>query len=81
MQIATVGESDALKTFVKQGDWNQLHIIARGNTIVQTINGHLMSALVDEDERGRVMEGLLGLQIHTGPPMKLQFSNLLFKKL
>ena len=40
-----------------------------------------MSGLVDEDEQGRALEGLLGLQIHVGPPMKLQFKNLLFKKL
>jgi hypothetical protein len=40
-----------------------------------------MSALVDEDEQGRAMEGLLGLQIHTGPSMKLQFKNRPFKKL
>ena len=79
--IGSVGESDALRAFIKQGDWNQLHIIARGNTIIQSINGHVMSALVDEDDQGRAMEGLLGLQIHVGPPMKLQFKNVLYKKL
>ena len=40
-----------------------------------------MSTLVDEHEQGRAIEGLLALQIHVGPPMKLQFKNLLFKKL
>ena len=40
-----------------------------------------MSALIDEDEAGRSLEGVLGLQIHTGPPMKLQFRNVLFKDL
>ena len=79
--IATVGESDALKAFIKQGDWNQLHIIARGGALIQSVNGHVMSALVDEQEQGRALEGLLGLQIHVGPPMKIQFRNLLFKTL
>ena len=64
--IAAVGDSEALKGFIKQGDWNQLHLIARGATLLQSINGHLISALVDEDEGGRALEGLLGLQIHTG---------------
>jgi len=79
--IGTVGESDALKAFIKTDDWNQLHIIARGGTIIQSVNGHVMSGLLDEDEQGRTLEGLLGLQIHVGPPMKVQFKNLLFKKL
>ncbi|GEM_PF-182136 len=79
--VGSLGEPAALKAFIKQGDWNQIHIIARGSTIVQTVNGHVMSGLVDEDEQGRTMEGLLGLQIHVGPPMKIQFRNLLFKKL
>ena len=79
--IASLGESDALGAFVKKGDWNQLHIVARGNMITQTVNGHLMSALLDEEDSVRKQEGVLGLQIHTGPPMKLQFRNILYKKL
>jgi len=44
-------------------------------------NGRLMSMLVGGDEQGRTLEWLLGLQIHIGPPMKIQFKNLLFKNL
>src|SRR5206468_7366672 len=33
--IAAVGDSEALKGFIKQGDWNQLHLIARGATLLQ----------------------------------------------
>lgn len=47
----------------------------------QKLTKEEMSGLVNEDEQGRAMEGVLGLQIHTGPPMTLQFRNLLFKKL
>jgi hypothetical protein len=79
--IGSVGESDALKAFIKTDDWNQMHIIARGGALIQNVNGHVMSALIDEDEVGRTLDGLLGLQIHVGAPMKLQFRNVLFKKL
>jgi hypothetical protein len=44
-------------------------------------NGHVMSMLVDEDEQSRALEELPGRQIHVGPPMKIQFKNLLLKKL
>jgi hypothetical protein len=79
--IGTFGNDTTLKALLKPGDWNTLHIIARGNTILQLVNGRVMSALVDEDERARAMDGLLGLQIHTGPPMRIEFRNLLFRKL
>lgn len=79
--IASPGESDALKAFLKTGDWNHLHIIAHGNMLIHVINGHVMSLLIDEDPKGRSMEGLLGLQLHAGKPMKLEFRNILLKKL
>jgi hypothetical protein len=79
--IGSPGEADALKTVIKTGDWNQIHIIARGIVITQVINGRVMSMCIDEDTKGRAMEGLLGLQLHQGPPMKVEFRNILLKKL
>ena len=79
--IGSFGEDAGLKALLKPGDWNSLHIIARGNLIIQLVNGRVMSALVDEDEQGRALEGWLGLQIHAGPPMRIEFKNLWFKPL
>jgi hypothetical protein len=79
--IGTPGENEALKANIKAGDWNQLHIIARGNTIIHVINGHIMSVCLDEDDKTRSPEGLLGLQLHTGPPMQVEFRNIVMKKL
>jgi hypothetical protein len=79
--IGSPGESDALRSFIKTGDWNQIHIVARGIAITQVINGHVMAMAIDEDSKGRVMEGLLGLQLHVGPPMKIEFRNVLLRGL
>ena len=79
--IGSFGADTELKALIKPNDWNALHIIARGNMITQIVNGRVMSAVVDEDERGRAMEGLLGLQLHTGAPMKIEFRNLWYRKL
>lgn len=78
--IGSVGDAAELRALLKRGEWNSLHIIARGNQIIQLVNGRLMSALVDDDEQGRALEGLLGLQIHAGPPMRIEFRNILFKR-
>lgn len=79
--IGSTGEADALKSLIRIADWNQLHIIARGCVIAHVINGRVMSMCIDEDSNGRAMEGLLGLQLHVGPPMKVEFRNILLKKL
>jgi hypothetical protein len=34
--IGSLGERDALMKFIKVGDWNEIHIIARGNQITHT---------------------------------------------
>jgi hypothetical protein len=73
--------ADELKALVKPGDWNHVHLIARGNTIINIVNGHVMTIIVDDDPKGRAMKGLIGFQIHTGPPMKIEYRNIYLKKL
>ena len=81
-QIATLETTaDELKALIKAGDWNTVHLIARGNTIVNIVNGHVTAFLVDDDPKGRAMKGLLGLQIHVGPPLKIEFRNIYLKNL
>ena len=58
-----------------------MQIIARGNTIIQVVNGHVMSMLIDDDTVGRRMDGLLGIQCHVGPPMKIEVKNIRIKSL
>jgi hypothetical protein len=73
--------ADELKAIIKGDDWNHVHLIARGNMIINMMNGHVTAILVDDDPKGRAMKGLLGLQLHTGPPMKIEFRNISLKKL
>ena len=44
-------------------------------------NGHVMTIIVDDDAKGRAMKGLIGFQIHTGPPMKIEYRNIYLKRL
>ena len=79
--IGKTGESDELKSLIKGDDWNDLHIIARGNTVIQILNGRVMSMIIDDDEKGRKLEGLLGIQVHVGQPMKIEVRNIRLKNL
>jgi hypothetical protein len=73
--------ADELKSLIKPGDWNTVHLIARGNTIMNIVNGHVTAFIVDDDAKGRALKGLLGFQIHVGPPMKIEFRNIFLKSL
>jgi hypothetical protein len=73
--------ADELKAIIKPDDWNQIHLIARGNTILQILNGSVSSILVDDDTKNRAMGGLIGLQMHVGEPMKVEFRHIWLKRL
>jgi hypothetical protein len=78
--LSSLGEAKELAAFVTT-DWNAVHIVARGNTLIHNVNGHVMSVVVDDDPKGRASEGLLGVQVHVGPPMKVEYRNLRLKNL
>lgn len=59
-----VSEHEPVKVDVSQ--WNEYTIIARGNHLIHKINGQVTSELIDHDEKGRALEGLLAIQLHHG---------------
>jgi hypothetical protein len=79
--IGTIASKDALTSAIKDNDWNAYHLIVRGNTMIHLLNGQLMSVVVDDDPKGRKFDGMLGVQVHTGPPMKIEYRNFRLKRL
>jgi hypothetical protein len=79
--VASVGDNKALEEYIRNGDWNEFHLIARGSTLIHLMNGHLMCVFLDDDTVNRKSTGLLGIQVHVGPPMKIEFRNIRLKKL
>lgn len=79
--IGSLGDGEQLKTLIHGDGWNSLDIVARGNTLAQTLNGRLMSMLIDDDKVNRKMDGLIGIQVHKGPAMKVEVKNIRIKNL
>lgn len=79
--IGSLGDIDELETYLNNEDWNEYHIIARGNVLTHIVNGHVMSIVIDDDIKNRRMEGLIGMQVHKGPPHKIEYRNLRLKNL
>jgi hypothetical protein len=60
-------------------DWNAVHIMVRGNVLTHLLNGQLMCVVVDEDAPNRPTDGEIGMQVHVGPPMKVEYRNIRIK--
>lgn len=69
------------RNYFKARDWNDYRIVARGNHLAHFINGVQVVDLTDNDPKGRRLEGVLALQIHVGPPMLVEFKDILLKNL
>jgi len=78
--VGQTGDAKELASVIKKEDWNLYEIIAKGNLMIQKINGRVMCELTDEDKAARP-SGIVALQLHAGPPMKVQFRNIMLKRL
>jgi hypothetical protein len=56
-------------------------IIAKGNTFVHILDGRVMSVAVDDDAANFRKSGLIGLQVHSGPPMTVNLKNIRIREL
>jgi hypothetical protein len=79
--VASLGESDSLKKNIKSEDWNDIHLVVKGNRLQHYVNGVLMSDVTDNDTINRKLSGYLGVQVHVGPPMEVEFRNIRLKSL
>ena len=77
--LSSFGTSEELAS-VSTADWNAAHLIVRGNTAMHMLNGRLMSVTIDDDAPNRKLDGLIGVQVHTGPPMKVEYRNIRLKR-
>ncbi len=75
----SLGTEESLLSHIKKDDWNEVHLIVKGNHMLHYVNGVLMSEVTDNDAVNRKMEGLIGVQVHVGPPMKIEYRNFRIK--
>jgi hypothetical protein len=79
--VGEVGDNKELFGKVKADDWNEYTIEGKDFHFVQKINGTVMADLTDDDVKHRKASGVLALQLHAGPPMKISFRNIRLKDL
>ncbi|MEZ5387479.1 MAG: sulfatase-like hydrolase/transferase [Prosthecobacter sp.] len=62
-------------------EWHDYRVLAEGNHLRHWIDGHPTADLIDFDEKGRALEGVLAVQVHVGPAMKIQYKDIRIKNL
>jgi len=65
---------------LKQGEWNQYRIVCKGDNIQAFINDFRTFNYTEKKE-GKPTKGVIALQLHRGPPMKVQFKDVFIKEL
>ena len=78
--VEQVGDAAELLSHIRKDDWNEYTITARGPIITLAINGHQTVQLIDHDTTGLDRFGALALQLHSGPPMKIEFKDIELKR-
>ena len=76
-----LGSREAMPSKIKDEDWNEYHLIVNGRRMQHSVNGILMSDVTDNDTVNLRLDGLLGVQVHVGPPMKIAYKNFRLKAL
>ena len=76
----STGNPDEIQAGIKPADWNEYKVIAKGGHLQHFINGKQTVDVTDETAVG-AKSGVLALQIHVGPPMTVQFKDIVLKDL
>jgi hypothetical protein len=66
---------------IKLQEWNTFEVIAKGNRLIHKLNGKVCAEIIDHHEAGRLMKGIVALQVHRGPAMRVQVKDIELQRL
>ena len=74
----SVGDAKVIQEAIRNGEWNEYKIVAKGKHLEHFVNGMKTVDVTDEDPRA-AGEGVIALQMHFGEPMVVEFKELILK--
>ena len=78
--VADVKEAEVLEHYTP-GEWAEYVITADGPHIKQEINGYTTIDYTEPEGADKPKEGVLALQLHAGPKMRVEFKDIEIKEL
>lgn len=79
--LGSLGSREDLTSRIRKGDWNEVHLVVSGFQMEHYVNGVLISQVLDNDSVNRRSDGMLGVQVHIGPPMTVEYRNICIKEI
>ncbi len=79
--VGSVGDADAIVAEVRPDEWQSYEVRAIGNKLEHILNGKTTAKVVDNDTANAAKSGIVALQIHVGPPMRIEFKNVRLKRM
>lgn len=81
-KVLAEGPKDSVPGWLRPDDWNELRVIAQGDRIRLFLNGHETVDYTEQAETAEVPRtGIIGLQIHSGPPSEAWYRKLRIRPL
>ena len=74
----SLGDTNEIQAAIKQADWNEYKVVAKGGHLQHFINGKQTVDVTDETAEG-AKKGVLALQIHAGAPFTVQFKDIVLR--
>ena len=79
-QVTRFADGAALKKFYRSEQWNDIRINVEGRKMTVWINGVRTTSVEDPRAEFFPAKGHIALQLHQGPPMKVEFKNLRIRR-
>ncbi|MCX7049035.1 MAG: DUF1080 domain-containing protein [Candidatus Sumerlaeota bacterium] len=79
--VESKADSKEIAKVIKAGDWNEYVIICKGPHCIQKLNGVTTAEFTDNQKDKAMSKGLIGFQLHAGPPMQMFFKDIKIKML
>jgi hypothetical protein len=71
-------DPEKIKSIARKGEWNEIVVTMKGKHLKAVLNG---TTIIDREDPLFPGEGVIGLQVHAGPPMEVRFKDLEIREL
>lgn len=78
--VTRFADGGELRKLYKAEAWNDIRVVVKGRKIAVWVNGVRTTSVFDPREEFLPSSGHIALQLHQGPPMKVEFRNLRIKR-
>ena len=78
--VTRFADGKALQDLYRVEQWNDMRVKVEGRAITVWVNGVRMTSVEDPREAFFPAKGHIALQLHQGPPMKVEFRNIRLRR-